>query len=378
MDYETNLNKVIIEKVPDGNLAVRMEYHEEWVERVRKIPGRKWDPISKKWVIPGTTEAVKYLCQYFRDVPVEFDSELFQKYPELMQLRNREELASLSRLVDLMKRKGYSRSTQQAYLGHANRLLNQLNVPFSNVAPSHIQHYIRRLMEEDKSHIYVSQALSALRFWICEVESRSGFQKIWVFPKREKKLPTVLSMLEVQRLLGAIQNLKHKVILTLVYSSGLRVGEVVKLKLQDVDPIRRTLHIRQSKGRKDRYTVLSAAAYQMFERYLQGTSIESYLFPGGDGPGKPIQVRSIQYVFEKARVAAGITKPATVHTLRHSFATHLLEEGTNLRYIQELLGHASSKTTEIYTHVSVKDIRRIKSPLDRMLEDGRGGGVSDS
>ncbi|WP_407637565.1 tyrosine-type recombinase/integrase [Cohnella kolymensis] len=128
------------------------------------------------------------------------------------------------------------------------------------------------------------------------------------------------------------------------------------------------MNVRQSKGKKDRYTVLSSSAYMVLEQYLKSSHSEHYLFPSGEGPHKPIHVRTIQQVFERARRAAGIVKQATVHTLRHSFATHLLEEGTDLRYIQELLGHASSKTTEIYTHVSVKDVRRIKSPLDRIIE----------
>jgi integrase/recombinase XerD len=177
-------------------------------------------------------------------------------------------------------------------------------------------------------------------------------------------------MSEVMRLLGTIQNLKHRAILTLVYSSGLRIGEVVNIKRKDIDPIRKTIHIRQGKGRKDRYTVLSNAAHQLLDQYMKNTYVEAYLFPGREGLNKPIQVRTIQHVFERAKKAAGIIKPATVHTLRHSFATHLLEEGTDLRYIQELLGHASLKTTEIYTHVSIKDIRRIKSPLDRIIESG--------
>jgi integrase/recombinase XerD len=202
-----------------------------------------------------------------------------------------------------------------------------------------------------------------------------GFSKIWVRPKPQKKLPTVLSISEVLRLLAVIQNLKHRAILTLVYSSGLRIGEVVKLKHQDVDPDRKTIHIRQGKGRKDRYTVLSTAAYLLLERYMKSTCLEEYLFPSGEGFNKPIHVRTVQHVFEKARRSAGIVKPATVHTLRHSFATHLLEEGTDLRYIQELLGHASSKTTEIYTHVSIKDVRRIKSPLDRISDLGGEDGI---
>lgn len=126
------------------------------------------------------------------------------------------------------------------------------------------------------------------------------------------------------------------------------------------------LHIRQSKGKKDRYTVLSEMAYTLLRQYMQEAPLEEYLFPGKDNLSKHITERSIQYVFQKALERTGISKKATVHTLRHSFATHLLEGGTDLRYIQELLGHESAKTTQIYTHVSTKDIRRIRSPLDQI------------
>ncbi|WP_211224426.1 tyrosine-type recombinase/integrase [Paenibacillus assamensis] len=171
-------------------------------------------------------------------------------------------------------------------------------------------------------------------------------------------------------ILQHVDNRKHRTILTLAYSSGLRVGEVVRLRVMDIDPQRGVVHVRQAKGKKDRYTVLSQVAYELLVQYMEHCMStrepKARLFSGGTKDGKPLTERTVQYVFEKAKQRAGIQKPATVHTLRHSFATHLLEAGTDLRYIQELLGHSSSKTTEIYTHVSTRDIRRIQSPLDRM------------
>jgi integrase/recombinase XerD len=175
-----------------------------------------------------------------------------------------------------------------------------------------------------------------------------------------------LSADEVVRLLRTVQNIKHRAILYLTYSSGLRVGEVVRLRIEDIDPARKTVKVRQGKGRKDRMTLLSDAALQVLNDYMKRVHLESWLFPGGE-EGRHITERSVQKVFEKARGQAGIVKKVSVHALRHSFATHLLEGGTDLRYIQELLGHQSSKTTEIYTHVSVKDVRRIQSPLDRIM-----------
>ncbi|CAI6087153.1 IS91 family transposase ISMno24 [Cohnella sp. JJ-181] len=182
-------------------------------------------------------------------------------------------------------------------------------------------------------------------------------------PRKENKLPNVLSLSEVKRLLGALTNLKHQALLFITYSSGLRVGEVVRIRLQDFDYERRTLLVKQGKGRKDRLTVLSDSALEIVKRYIRKEASDAWLFPGQKGAGH-LTERSAQKVFEQALAVSGIKKKVSIHALRHSFATHLLEGGIDLRYIQELLGHQSSRTTERYTHVSVKDIRRIKSPLD--------------
>ncbi|XEC97295.1 tyrosine-type recombinase/integrase [Paenibacillus tarimensis] len=167
------------------------------------------------------------------------------------------------------------------------------------------------------------------------------------------------------QILKAIHNLKHKAILYLTYSSGLRVGEVVRLKLQDIDQGRKTLYIRQGKGRKDRLTLLSDTAFKVVQDYLKEEKPGVWLFPG-QTEGRHLTERSVQKVFEQALVSSGVKKKVSVHSLRHSFATHLLEGGIDIRYIQELLGHQSSRTTERYTHVSIKDVRRIKSPLEQI------------
>jgi integrase/recombinase XerD len=370
MDSESKEYQVKLALSGDGLIIVHMVYRGEWIERVRKIPGRRWDPAGRTWSIPCTKEAVSLFCHYFQDCSVSvLTPQLFIDFPILIRLKSSEDRQTLERLTSLLKRKGYSDKTRKAYLGHVERFLAQLSIPFTEVHPEHIHKYMEQMLEENRAHAYVSQAISALRFWLCKVEKRAGFQSAWIRPKPQKKLPSVLSMSEVMRILEKVRNVKHRAILVLIYSAGLRIGEVVQLKRRDIDRIRKTVHIRQAKGRKDRYTVLSDAALQILEEYMRSTPVEEYLFPSGETLDKPIHVRSIQHVFERAKRAAGIEKPATVHTLRHSFATHLLEAGTDLRYIQELLGHASSKTTEIYTHVSIKDIRRIKSPFDRMKEE---------
>ncbi len=182
-------------------------------------------------------------------------------------------------------------------------------------------------------------------------------------PRKEKKLPIVLGREDVRRIFESVNNIKHKAILMLAYSAGLRVSEVVRLKVQDIDAKRNMIHIKGAKGRKDRYTILSKVALEVLREYWRVYQPKDWLFPGPK-QNSHLSTRTVEKILEDASQKAGIAKHVTVHTLRHSFATHLLEGGTDLRYIQELLGHKSSKTTEIYTHVSQRDIGRIKSPLD--------------
>jgi integrase/recombinase XerD len=221
------------------------------------------------------------------------------------------------------------------------------------------------------SHAYVNQALSGIKFFLEKVCGMLEGNFTFVRPKKEDKLPNILGQKEVIRILYVVDNKKHRALLFLIYSSGLRVGEVVRLQLKDLDLERRTLHIRQGKGKKDRMTVLSHSAIEVVQQYIFQTKPENWLFPG-QYPNKHLSERTVQKVFEAAVKTAKVKKDVSVHSLRHSFATHLLEDGIDIRYIQELFGHQSTRTTEIYTHVAVKDIRRISSPLDRIMEMGKG------
>jgi integrase/recombinase XerD len=181
-------------------------------------------------------------------------------------------------------------------------------------------------------------------------------------PKKEKILPNVLSENEVQLILNHTDNLKHKAILSLIYSAGLRRGELINMKINDIDSKRMYVIIRQGKGRKDRYSILSEKVLELLRRYFKEYQPKEWLFEGQFGG--QYGASSIQHILKDAVALSKIRKKVTVHTLRHSFATHLLERGTDIRYIQELLGHQSSKTTEIYTHITQRGLGKIKSPLD--------------
>lgn len=182
-------------------------------------------------------------------------------------------------------------------------------------------------------------------------------------PKREKKLPNVLSKEEVKQIINAPTNLKHKTMLSLIYSCGLRCGELLALQPHHIDSKRNVVLLKNSKGKKDRIVPLSAKILELLRDYYKVYKPKTYLFEGQNA-GQPYDSRSLQQVLKQVLQKSRITKHVTLHWLRHSYATHLLESGTDLRYIQELLGHNSSKTTEIYTHVSTKSIQQIKSPFD--------------
>ena len=260
----------------------------------------------------------------------------------------------------------YSRRTIKLYLHYNEELLKFSNKTSYQISNDDVRDYLYYLSEKkNASASTLNIVINALKFYYGEVLKREFVYEI-TRPKKDKKLPVVLSPEEVSGILSSVNNIKHKLILMLIYSVGLRVSEVVKLKPEDIDAERKLIHIKGAKGRKDRYTMLSDVAMKTLREYQRKYKLQTWLFLG-QRKDKHISIRTVQAIFEQARDKAGIGKDVTVHSLRHSFATHLLENGVDLRYIQELLGHKHSKTTEIYTHVSNKNLREIKSPLD-MLE----------
>jgi site-specific recombinase XerD len=261
-----------------------------------------------------------------------------------------------------LRLRGYSPKTQKSYDRHIRDFLSSA-ASSPSLAEAIRAYLVKRTSEDDVSRSYHDQLVSALRLFCRTVLGKKIDELPLVRPRRERRLPTVLSRDEVGRLFAALHNPKHRAILMLTYSAGLRVSEVVRLKPGDLDRERRLIHVRRGKGAKDRYTLLADAACRALDEYLDGATTGTWLFPGPQ-PSQPLSSRSVQKVVERARVAAGIDKHFSVHALRHSFATHLLEAGTDLRFIQELLGHGSARTTQIYTHVSTRDFRRIRSPLD--------------
>lgn len=219
------------------------------------------------------------------------------------------------------------------------------------------------ILKRKYSFSYQNQVVNALKLYFREVRKSKieveGLQR----PRREHKLPNVLSKEEVKAILEAPTNIKHRTMLSLIYACGLRRSELLNLKIGDVDSKRHMLIIRNSKGYKDRQVPISDKTIEMLREYYKMYRPKIWLFEGQNS-GKKYSERSLEQILKKALLKTKIAKPVTLHWLRHSYATHLLEAGTDLRYIQELLGHKSSKTTEIYTHVSQKSLQKIKSPFD--------------
>ena len=212
---------------------------------------------------------------------------------------------------------------------------------------------------------YQNQIVNSVKLFFKTIENKKLVPELIHRPKRPKLLPNVLSKEEVKLILQALSNIKHKAMLSLIYSCGLRRSELLHLKLTDIDSKRGLVIIRQSKGRKDRVAPLSDKILELLRDYFMAYKPNVWLFEGQDKLNQ-YDERSLASVLKQALEKSKINKPVTLHWLRHSYATHLLENGTDLRYIQEILGHSSSRTTEIYTHVSNKNIQRITSPFDNL------------
>jgi integrase/recombinase XerD len=221
----------------------------------------------------------------------------------------------------------------------------------------------RYILENKLSASFQNQLINAVKLFFVISEGTKLDPSLIYRPKRQKVLPNVLSKEEVKAILSAHSNIKHCAMLSLIYSCGLRCGELLKLRPEHVDSNRKLLIIKQAKGRKDRIAPLSSKMIELLRQYFISARPLVYLFEG-QKKGEPYDERSLQNVLKQAVAKTKISKPVTLHWLRHSYATHLLENGTDLRYIQEILGHSSSKTTEIYTHVSTKSIQTIISPFD--------------
>lgn len=336
----------------DGMIVkATIRFDEKDIASIKAIGGGQWDENRKLWIFP------------------------LEKYDDLVLMRDRlnnqiglektedseDEVAKLEKHLILS---GYSESTIKAYKGHLKRYLI-----FTGGARDiqGVESYMLELINVQKhSHAYCNQAINAIKLHFkLEGATTNGLLVKIPRPKKEKKLPKVMSQNEVKQLLETTKNLKHQTAFMMAYSCGMRVSEVASARIENIDSDRMVITVRQGKGRKDRMTPLSKKMLVQLNEYYSVYQPKEWIFENQIGNG-PITVRTLQKVFQNRIYELKFNKHITFHSLRHSFATHLLDNGVDLRYIQELLGHASSKTTEIYTHVTTYTLQKIVNPLDQL------------
>ncbi len=268
------------------------------------------------------------------------------------------------KMIEDMKLNGLSESTQLAYIKQVKLYALHFNQSPDKLTEEELRKYILYLQGIRKvSNATLIQAVSALKFFYRHTLNLTWRTLEVARIKKKKKLPVILSKDEVLQILSSTENIKHKALFTTIYSAGLRVSESVRLRINDIDSKRMLIRIVQSKHQKDRYTILAVKTLELLRRYYLKYRPKYWLFPGNH-QARPLLTRSTLCAFYKNLKKSGIKKNAYLHTLRHSFATHLMEAGVNLRYIQVLLDHSTPQTTSVYTHVCKKNIMKIVSPID--------------
>ncbi len=357
----------------DVQLMVYFDYNNFIIQKLKQLKFT-WSATHKAWYTPFNEKAISELKKTFgNSVEFNLDSSLFQQ-KEVKLYRKKRNLSEKSKeiirlYVKYLKGKRYSESTVKTYFTFIADFIDYTNSkPLNQLSNKDVELFIEDVFVPRKMSISSQrQLISAIKLFKafypeCAIEDVK-LQR----PKRSRILPTVLSKEEIIDLLRCTKNLKHRAILGMIYSAGLRISELINLKLHHIDIDRRQIIVKSSKGRRDRHIILAESIIPLLMNYLNSYKPTCYFVEGVE-EGKKYSAESVRSFLKKSVKAARITKRVTPHTLRHSYATHLLENGIDLRYIQELLGHAKPETTMIYTHVSKKDLLQIKSPLDMALK----------
>lgn len=373
---------VFLEKVKhhqEPRLLIRFAPDRALIDDIRQLPGRTFSRSLKAWHLPDTLEVLRSLMEILNkreakisyhpdfDKPIHRQNVSTQKSSQDLPRLSKEAGYQLEQFKRWLILKRYSQSTIGTYVGALTVFLRYFaSKPVSEIDNQDFVDFVNCYIVANKfSSSYQNQVVNAVKLFFCTVEGRSFETALVPRPRRGKPLPNVLDKEEVKLILEAHGNIKHRAMLSLLYSGGLRCGELLNLKPEHIDSGRGLILVKQAKGRKDRVVPLSAKVLEMLRIYYKAYKPQCWLFEG-QVKGQRYDERSFQLVLKKALLKSGLTKPVTLHWLRHSYATHLLEAGTDLRYIQELLGHSRSTTTEIYTHVSNKQLQKIISPYDSL------------
>lgn len=381
------MKKVKVEKLFHRDkpcLAIRFPFDKSLYSITKELPGRIYSRTHSCWYVEETSTALDSIFRFFKSHNIWVDysalkpkqvteapkantaQPLKKSVTKRFQLPplSEEHIKAMRTMEQRLNLKGYSENTKRTYLQQFKEFLCFYNdTQILDLTETEIQNYLIYLVEHKKvSKSTQSQAINAIKYFFEKIMKQE--QKVYHIerPLREKRLPEVLSQQDVSLLLESITNTKHKLMMMLIYGAGLRRSELINLRVGDVDTNRNIIFIRGGKGSKDRQSILAQSIIPLLEVYLKEYKPLLWLFYGPGG--ERYSASSLQQILKRAAAAAGIRKTVRLHMLRHSFATHLLEGGTSTRYIQVLLGHESSRTTEMYTHVAATGLYKIQSPLD--------------
>jgi integrase/recombinase XerD len=337
---------------------LRFGYHAALTNTIKQLPGCKWSQGQKSWYVPDTGENREKFGLDAMPMAA-------QSHQDALSPENQAALAAFMRQLTL---KAYSKTTIKTYKNEFTQLLLVLKTTaVSSLTNERLKDYFAYCHHTLKlTENTIHSRLNAVKFYFEQVLKREKFFWEVPRPKKPQQLPKVISEEKILEGLLAIANTKHRAILLTAYSAGLRVSEVVQLKITDIDSDRMQITIRAAKGKKDRMATLSQYNLQLLREYVKSYQPAIYLFEG-QMQGQHYSARSAQTIFKDAFKAMGLPPSVSFHSLRHSYATHLLENGTDIKYIQQLLGHNDIKTTLRYLHVSKKDLGKIESPLDTIL-----------
>jgi integrase/recombinase XerD len=350
------------------NIAIRGWLEKDAFRALNNFPNRKYSSTHKCYYIPYRPDAIDALKK-IRSPYIAIEEAGWERTSKDVPDPLMNVLSIPKEFAETLDRMRYSRATKENYLSQFKIFLSFIYPKTAEeIDQSIIHRYMLYLVNDRKASLSSqNQAINAIKFYLEKVMRQPRTCYYIDRPREEDKLPVVMSEQEIRLLFHHTINLKHKCLLYILYSAGLRISEVLHLKPTDIDADRSLIYIRGAKHNKDRITLLSKVAYQVTRQYLDVYKPQMWLFEGTGN--RPYSQRSVNAIIKRNAAKAGITKNVSAHTLRHSFATHLLEQGTDLRYIQNLLGHESSRTTERYTHITNKGLNRITSPLDRLWNE---------
>ncbi len=348
-------------------IAVAFANTAELKTRFKKLADAKWSATLKSWHLPDTEENRKKF-NLIKVLPFENVVPLTN---EVKGCDNQEKQLLhpyLEKLKDKALLKGFSENTVRNYTSHFTSFLNVFinKKVIDEITKEEIERYLRwRQQQQTFSESYQNSHINAIKFYYEHVLNRNRMLFDLPRPQKAHQLPAVWAETDVIKMLEGIDNLKHRTMFVVAYAHGMRVSEVATLKLADIDSKRMQIHIKAAKGKKDRVINLSETALEFLRECYKKYKPKIYVFEN-DKTHQAITIRTIQQIFTDAKKKAGLLKKAGIHSLRHSYATHLHEQGVDIKYLKDLLGHTNIKTTERYTHVSKKDISKITSPLDKL------------